>query len=92
MTTAPAFESATPSVLTASAIARSNTRLVGRYQLGRMLGRGASAAVYLARDGLSGTDVAIKVLDAASTSDAEAAMHAERFFHTEGSQFIELVR
>ena len=69
--------------LTASAIARSNTRLVGRYHLGRLLGRGASAAVYLAQDGLSGDQVAIKVLDAAPTNDAEAAMYADRFFHTE---------
>ena len=55
----------------------------GRYRLLRQLGRGASAIVHLAEDGLSGTQVAIKVLDDAPTNDAEAAMYAERFFHTE---------
>ena len=55
----------------------------GRYRLLRQLGRGASAVVHLAEDGLSGTQVAIKVLDDAPTNDAEAAMYAERFFHTE---------
>ncbi|KAM0861102.1 hypothetical protein ACQ4PT_046116 [Festuca glaucescens] len=34
--------------------------LLGRYELGRLLGRGASAKVYLARDLLTGRDVAIK--------------------------------
>ncbi len=83
MTIAPPFDASAASPLTASTLARSNTRLVGRYHLGRLLGRGASAAVYLAQDGLSGDQVAVKVLDAAPTNDAEAAMHAERFFHTE---------
>ena len=46
----------------------------GRYRLLRQLGRGASAIVHLAEDGLSGTQVAIKVLDDAPTNDAEAAM------------------
>ena len=55
----------------------------GRYRLLRQLGRGASAIVHLAEDGLSGAQVAIKVLDDAPTNDAEAAMYAERFFHTE---------
>ncbi|KAF0907521.1 hypothetical protein E2562_018340 [Oryza meyeriana var. granulata] len=34
--------------------------LLGRYELGALLGRGASAKVYLARDLLTGRDVAIK--------------------------------
>uniref|UniRef100_A0ACD5YBM6 Uncharacterized protein n=1 Tax=Avena sativa TaxID=4498 RepID=A0ACD5YBM6_AVESA len=34
--------------------------LLGRYELGGLLGRGASAKVYLARDLLTGRDVAIK--------------------------------
>ncbi len=59
------------------------TLIGGRYRLGKELGRGASAVVYLAEDGLGGGQVAIKVLDDAPTNDAEAAMYAKRFFHTE---------
>ena len=45
----------------------------GRYRLAQLLGRGASASVYLAEDGLSGTQVAIKLLDDAPANDADAA-------------------
>ena len=55
----------------------------GRYRLAQLLGRGASASVYLAEDGLSGTQVAIKLLDDAPANDADAAAYAERFFRTE---------
>ena len=57
--------------------------IAGRYRLLKQLGRGASAIVYLAEDALSGEQVAMKVLDDAPSNDAEAAMYAERFFHTE---------
>ena len=36
---------------------------IGRFQLGKTLGQGASATVYLARDTFSGEDVALKVLN-----------------------------
>ena len=36
---------------------------IGKFQLGKILGRGASATVYLARDTFSGEDVALKVLN-----------------------------
>ena len=68
----------------ASTLGASRPSIIGgRYRLIKPLGRGASATVYLAEDGLSGTQVAVKVLDDAPTNDAEAAMYAERFFHTE---------
>jgi serine/threonine protein kinase len=40
--------------------AAAGTVLLGRYELGGLLGRGASAKVYLARDLLTGASVAIK--------------------------------
>ena len=36
---------------------------IGRFELGKKLGQGASASVYLARDTFSGEDVALKVLN-----------------------------
>lgn len=51
-------------------------RLLGRYSLERELGRGGSAVVYLARDLRLDRPVAIKVLHAHLTDDAEAR---ERF-------------
>ena len=36
---------------------------IGRFQLGKILGQGASATVYLAHDPFSGQDVALKVLN-----------------------------
>ena len=36
---------------------------IGRFQLGKTLGQGASATVYLARDTFSGEDVALKLLN-----------------------------
>jgi serine/threonine protein kinase len=44
----------------AAAAAAAGTVLLGRYELGGLLGRGASAKVYLARDLLTGASVAIK--------------------------------
>ncbi|MGQ0651384.1 MAG: hypothetical protein ACT4P4_03800 [Betaproteobacteria bacterium] len=37
---------------------------LGKYQMRRVLGKGASGTVYLALDTFSGKDVALKVLDA----------------------------
>ena len=46
-----------------------------RYQVGREIGRGATAVVYLARDVRHGRDVAVKVL----RPEAASALSMERF-------------
>ncbi|CAM0907665.1 unnamed protein product [Alopecurus aequalis] len=59
----PSASSAIPSAAAAAAGDRSAAAgkvLLGRYELGELLGRGASAKVYLAKDLLTGRDVAIK--------------------------------
>ena len=47
------------------------TERVGKYELKRVLGQGASATVYLASDTFSGSEVALKVLNPAIFRDAE---------------------
>lgn len=44
---------------------------IGKYQLRKVLGKGASATVYLALDTFSGADVALKVLDPKVVSSPE---------------------
>ncbi|MDH5343840.1 MAG: serine/threonine-protein kinase, partial [Betaproteobacteria bacterium] len=44
---------------------------VGKYQLNRLLGKGASSAVYLARDTFSGQEVAVKVINPDRFIDTE---------------------
>jgi serine/threonine protein kinase len=49
--------------------------LVDRYRIGRELGRGGMASVYLARDEKHGRDVAIKIIK----SDLSASLGHDRF-------------
>ena len=42
---------------------RTEMQQLGKFQLRRVLGKGASGTVYLALDTFSGKDVALKVLD-----------------------------
>ena len=42
---------------------RAEMQQIGKFQLRRVLGKGASGTVYLALDTFSGKDVALKVLD-----------------------------
>lgn len=54
----------------ASTAANRNTTLMGKYQLGRLLGRGSFAKVYEACSISDGGGVAIKVIDKSKTVDA----------------------
>ncbi|XP_066381593.1 CBL-interacting protein kinase 29-like [Miscanthus floridulus] len=54
------------------------TVLLGRYELGGLLGRGASAKVYLARDLLTGRSVAIKSFPNPRAAGANAAGAGDR--------------
>ncbi|KAL6657368.1 hypothetical protein ACP70R_005148 [Stipagrostis hirtigluma subsp. patula] len=56
----PATGAVPPPAAPAGEEAAAGTVLLGRYELGGLLGRGASAKVYLARDLLTGREVAIK--------------------------------
>jgi serine/threonine protein kinase len=54
---------------------------IGKFQLRRVLGKGASATVYLAQDTFSGKDVALKVLDS-------AVVNSPDFSRTDAAQFM----
>ncbi|MDP1910609.1 MAG: serine/threonine-protein kinase, partial [Hyphomicrobium sp.] len=54
---------------------------IGKFQLRRVLGKGASATVYLALDTFSGKDVALKVLDS-------AVVNSPDFSRTDAAQFM----
>jgi serine/threonine-protein kinase len=57
---------------------RSGTVVDGRYQLEERIGRGASAEVYRALDGQTGTSVAIKILRGTDGRDHEAVARFQR--------------
>src|SRR5436190_9190340 len=57
---------------------------VGKYELVRVLGKGATGSVYLAMDPFSQREVAIKVLDS-MPADPEEARRALKFFQNEAS-------
>ena len=60
---------------------RTPTQTIGKFELKRMLGKGASGTVYLALDTFSGQEVALKVLDPEIVSDPE-------FDRTHSKQFM----
>ena len=58
------------------------TERVGKYEIRKTLGEGASATVYLATDTFSGSEVALKVLNPAIFKDAEfGAVLREQFLN-----------
>ena len=57
---------------------------IGKYEVVRLLGKGATASVYLANDAFAGREVAVKVLDA-MPSEKEEARRQLKFFQNEAS-------
>jgi serine/threonine protein kinase len=57
---------------------------IGKYEVQRLLGKGATGSVYLATDAFAGREVAIKVLDA-MPKEPEEARRQLKFFQNEAS-------
>jgi serine/threonine protein kinase len=57
---------------------------IGKYEIQKLLGKGATGSVYLASDAFAGREVAIKVMDA-MPNDPEEARRAVKFFQNEAS-------
>jgi CRP-like cAMP-binding protein len=57
---------------------------IGKYEVKKLLGKGATGSVYLATDAFASRDVAIKVMDA-MPNDPEEARRALKFFQNEAS-------
>ena len=57
---------------------------IGKYEILKLLGKGATASVYLASDVFAGREVAIKVLDT-MPNDPEEARRQLKFFQNEAS-------
>jgi hypothetical protein len=57
---------------------------IGKYEVKRLLGKGATGSVYLASDAFASREVAIKVMDA-MPADPEEARRALKFFQNEAS-------
>ena len=57
---------------------------IGKYEVHKLLGRGATGSVWLARDPFAGREVAIKVLDE-MPDNPEEARRALKFFQNEAS-------
>jgi len=65
---------------------RTPTQTIGKFELKRMLGKGASGTVYLALDTFSGQEVALKVLDPEIVSDPEFdRTHSKQFMNEASS-------
>ncbi len=58
---------------------------VGKYELKKLLGKGASGKVYLALDTYAGKDVALKIIDSQVLSDAEAGEQTRGQFMNESA-------
>ncbi|MDP2810554.1 MAG: serine/threonine-protein kinase [Rhodocyclaceae bacterium] len=58
---------------------------IGKYELLRKIGEGATATVWLARDPFAQRDVAIKIIDASAFADGERGQIARKLFITEAS-------
>ena len=54
------------------------TERIGKYDIVRELGRGATSRVYLGRDGFAGREVAIKVFDFTDEPDVEPRARSMR--------------
>ena len=57
---------------------------IGKYEIKKLLGKGATGSVYLAADAFASREVAIKVMDA-MPNDPEEARRALKFFQNEAS-------
>src|SRR5512132_598668 len=57
---------------------------IGKYEVQKLLGKGATGSVYLATDAFASRQVAIKVLDA-MPADPEEAKRQLKFFQNEAS-------
>ena len=57
---------------------------IGKYEVQKLLGKGATGSVYLATDSFASREVAIKVMDA-MPNDPEEARRALKFFQNEAS-------
>ena len=57
---------------------------IGKYEIQKLLGKGATGSVWLATDAFAGREVAIKVLDS-MPNDAEEARRHLKFFQNEAS-------
>ena len=57
---------------------------IGKYEVQKLLGKGATGSVYLATDAFASREVAIKVMDA-MPNDPEEARRALKFFQNEAS-------
>src|SRR5260221_1558259 len=57
---------------------------IGKYEVKKLLGKGATGSVYLASDAFASREVAIKVMDA-MPADPEEARRAVKFFQNEAS-------
>ena len=76
---------------TPTAGARSGLTKIGKYDVERKIGDGATSSVYLARDSFNNRDVAIKVVTQAALKDAASAKVTQHLFLTEASLAGKLV-
>src|SRR5688572_13342902 len=76
---------------TPTAGVRSGLTKIGKFDVERKIGDGATSSVYLARDTFNNRDVAIKVVTQAALKDAASAKVTQHLFLTEASLAGKLV-